>query len=76
MTYAQLIAESIGTDEPATVALVEDLMRDGRTGLDDLTPAAFRALARQAHADIAIMREAGQLDYYCQVVGLVIPTTA
>lgn len=45
--YAKLIAEAIGTTDPATLALVEQVMRDDAGGaLDGLTPAAFGAMAR------------------------------
>src|SRR5262249_51149825 len=60
--YAALIADVIGTDDPATLALVEELMRTDTGGpLDALHPAAFRDAIAVALADAATMAYAGQL---------------
>lgn len=76
MTYAQSIAEAIGTADAATVALVEDLMRINRTALDHLTAADFAIEARNARDDIEGLRAIGQLDDYCKAMGLAVPAPA
>jgi hypothetical protein len=49
-SYEQAIAAATGLTSPEDLAEVEDVMRDGRTGLDDLTPEQFAALAVLAYA--------------------------
>jgi len=44
------IAAATGLTDPGDLAVVEDMMRADRTSLDDLTPRAFAALARESHA--------------------------
>lgn len=70
--YEQLIAVAIGESDPATLAVVEDIMRDGQA-LDGLTRAQFVARARQAHEDMQILAATGQLVGYCAAVGLPTP---
>lgn len=72
--YGKLIAEAIGTADPATVAVVEELMRTERTGLDGLTRGQFDREARIAFADMALMAAAGELSGYCQAFGLDVPS--
>jgi hypothetical protein len=72
--YASLIGNAIGTTDPATAAVVEDLMRTNRTGLDDLDPAQFARLARTAYADVALLAAAGELGTYCDALGLETPS--
>ena len=70
MFYATLIAEAIGTDNPATLSVVEELMRTDRTGLDGLNRVQFIAEARAAFADMQLMSAAGALDEYREALGL------
>jgi hypothetical protein len=71
--YAALIADAAGTTDPDTLALAEDLMREGKTGLDALTREEFRAAAREAIADAVRMHRAGMLASYCDAAGLTLP---
>jgi|AAFX01.1.fsa_nt_gi hypothetical protein len=70
MFYATLIAEAIGTDNPATLSVVEELMRTDRTALDGLSRAQFIAEARAAFADMQMLAAAGALDEYRDALGL------
>jgi hypothetical protein len=49
-SYEQEIAAATGLTSPGDLAEVEAVMRDGRTGLDDLAPDEFAALAVLAYA--------------------------
>lgn len=71
--YSTLIAEAIGTADPATLAVVEELMRTDRTGLDGLTRSQFDREARLAFSDMALMAAAGALPEYCEALGLEMP---
>jgi hypothetical protein len=71
--YAREIARAIGTEDPATLAVVEELMRTDRTGLDGLRAAEFTVLARQAHRDMHTLDAAGALIEYCDALGLAVP---
>ena len=73
-SYAKLIGEAIGTTDPATLALVEELMRADRTALDGLTRPAFIRAARDTYADAAMLAAAGELGMYCEALGLTTPT--
>ncbi len=70
MFYAMLIAEAIGTDNPATLSVVEELMRTDRTALDGLNRAQFIAEARAAFADMQMLAAAGALGEYRDALGL------
>lgn len=72
-SYRQRISVVIGERDPAVLAVVEDLMRDGRSGLDALTPARFDTAARAAYADVAALAASGCLAEYCAGVGLPVP---
>jgi uncharacterized protein (UPF0264 family) len=72
--YAPRIARAIDTNDSATIALVEDLMRDGRSGLDGLSTTAFARVAREAMATALVIALAGELVDYCEAVGLAVPT--
>lgn len=72
-TYKERIAAVIGTTDLPTLALVEELMRTDRTGLDGLSRSEFDALARQSYTDARLMAEAGQISMYCEALGLVVP---
>jgi len=74
--YAKLIAEITGTGDPATLALIEQLMRASRPGLDSLSPARFRAAVREAAGDAAELAREGMLAYYCDALGLAVPVPA
>jgi hypothetical protein len=76
MTYAALIAETTGTTDPATVTLVEELMRSERTALDGLSPAEFTAAVGQALTDAAALARAGLLASYCDALGIAVPAPA
>jgi hypothetical protein len=56
--YEELISVATGLTGPGDLAEVEDVMRTGRSGLDDLTPAVFAALAAEAHATWLAIRAA------------------
>lgn len=74
--YEKLISEATGQKDRATLALIEDFMRDGRTGLDGLPLPAFRRLAQQAWEDAQVLAATGELADYCDAVGLPIPEIA
>jgi hypothetical protein len=71
--YRTLIAEAIGTSDPARTALVEEIMRTNRTALDHLSAAQLTKAARLAYADMLLMAAAGMLPFYCQTLGLAVP---
>jgi hypothetical protein len=71
--YAKLIAQATGTNDPATLALIEELMRADRGTLDNLTPAQFRAAIAEALADAQALQDAGQLVMWCEAYGLAVP---
>lgn len=71
--YKEAIAASVGTTDLATLALIEDLMRAERTGLDGLSREQFRTAARRAMADAQLMAAAGELRGYCEALGLALP---
>jgi hypothetical protein len=71
--YASKIAQRLGTDDAATVALVEELMRSDRTALNGLTPAEFDAAIIEAMADAQDLQDAGQLAAWCAAYGLAVP---
>ncbi|MDX3110152.1 hypothetical protein [Nonomuraea angiospora] len=74
--YAQQISDAIGRNDPATLALVEDLMRINLTGLDHLTNTQLAALARRSLADAQELEEVGELRGYCDALGLAVPEWA
>jgi hypothetical protein len=76
MTHKQAIAQAIGTADPATLALVEDLMRTEAGTLDALSARRFAALARRCAADVALMHDEGMLLDYCSALGLTVPAWA
>ena len=64
MSYMDLISEQIEDPyrtDPATLALVEELMRADRTSLDGLSRAEFARAAREAAAEAAELHAAGRL---------------
>lgn len=73
--YAKLIADQTGA-APDAVALIEDLMRTDRTGLDHLTRAEFAAAVIEAVRDAAELEAAGMLAFYCNAVGIPVPAAA
>jgi hypothetical protein len=73
MSYANLISAQTGSTDPATVELIEELMRADRTALDDLTPAEFAAAVIDAVADAAELEAAGMLTGYCRALGIAVP---
>lgn len=74
--YARRISKATTETDIATLALIEDLMRDGRSGLDSLTPAQFDRAAREARQDIGLMHNAGVLSEYCAALGITPPAWA
>lgn len=68
--YAAMIAEEIGTDHAGALVLIEDLMRQDRTGLDGLTPAEFRRVAVAAVVDAWELARAGELAFYVHALRL------
>ncbi len=74
--YAALIAETIGDDDPATLALVEELMRTETPTLDHLSRPRFKALARQARSDADQIKAEGWLVSYCGTMRLAVPAWA
>lgn len=79
MSYAAIIATAIGTDDSASLALVEDLMREGRSGLDGLSLTEITELARECFDDAKAWATIGPvgghaLADYCRVMGLEYPT--
>lgn len=71
--YAGTIAEMIGTEDAATLALVERVMRDDCPTLDHLTRGEFAGLVAYALAGCAEMAEAGFLAFYCRANLLAVP---
>jgi hypothetical protein len=72
--YAQSIADATGTTDPATLALIEQLMRDDNGGvLDSLTPADFDAAIPVAIAGAAELAAFGLLAGYCDAMRLAVP---
>ena len=71
--YATLIASAVNTTDPATVAVVEELMRTDRTALDGLSNAQFNRAARTAFADMVLLASAGALAEYCEAFDLAVP---
>lgn len=77
MTYQDAIANAIGTDaNDPIVAVIEEIMRNGRSGLDSLTPAQFSAEACEALETVREMAQAGELEFYCETLGLAMPALA
>jgi hypothetical protein len=76
MTYMQAIAQALGTADPATLALVEDLMRTEAGTLDALSAKRFTALARRSAADAEMLHREGALLDYCSALGLTVPAWA
>ena len=78
MSYAALIAQDTRTADPATVALVEDLMRSERSTLDGLSRDEFTRLARRSYRDARAWASCGAVDGitladYCEAMGLAYP---
>lgn len=71
--YARLISNAIGTDDLATLDLVEHLMRSDHGTLDGLTPDQFTAAARQALADTHNLANVGILTGYCAAFEMLVP---
>ena len=77
--YAALIAEATDQQDTATLALVEELMREETGGvLDHLSAPRFAALARESYADAQAWQRIGAitgvtLADYCNVLGLIRP---
>lgn len=71
--YQRLIGATLGTTNLAVIALVEEFMRDGRSGLDGLTAAEFKAMALAAHEDVHALAEIGELEFVCQGYGVAVP---
>jgi hypothetical protein len=73
--YGRTIAGLIGTGDPATVNLIEELIRAGRTSLDGLDATAFGLAVAEAVTDARDLAEAGGLEAWCQAYGLAVPAT-
>lgn len=80
--YSALIASSIDQHDHATVALVEDFMRQETGGcLDHLSADRFIALARLSYADARAWHQFGDVNgttlaTYCEAARLEVPTWA
>ena len=74
--YAKAIAAAIDSNDEPTVALVEEIMRTDRTGLDGLSAAQFSALARRSARDVTELHLSGELTMYCDALGLTLPSWA
>jgi hypothetical protein len=78
--YAALIAQATDQRDPATIALVEELMREEAGGvLDHLSAARFTALTRESYLDARAWQRLGQINGvtladYCTVLGLTVPS--
>jgi hypothetical protein len=72
--YAQLIANTIGTSDGATLKLVEELMRCDRPTLDALTRPQFRRLAREGMAAARELARTGELAGFCAALAIAVPT--
>jgi hypothetical protein len=73
--YSKLITSQTGADE-TTAALVEELMRSDRTGLDGLSVPEFTATAYSALYEARVMATAGMLRAWCAAKGLAAPAWA
>jgi hypothetical protein len=71
--YQKLIAETARTEDPATLALLEELMRTWSPTLDGLTRPRFDALVAEATAAAAELAATGELIMFCQATGLAVP---
>jgi hypothetical protein len=72
--YAQSIAGLCGTEDTATLDLIEALMRDDNGGvLDSLTPAQFGDAIVRAIAGVAELAAGGHLALYCEGMGIAVP---
>jgi hypothetical protein len=72
--YAAEIARRTGTEDTATLTLIEQLMRDDNGGvLDHLTADDFRAAIPVAIAGAAELAASGLLDSYCDSYGIAGP---
>lgn len=71
--YDKLIANAIGTTDPTIAVVVEEIMRDGRSGLDGLNVTEFNRAARQAYGDVKVLAVAGCLGEYCDALGIETP---
>jgi hypothetical protein len=71
--YAKMIAEKTGTEDAATLALIEELMRGDHPTLDGLSHAEFDAAIVQALVDARDLQDAGQLAMWCKAFGLEVP---
>lgn len=80
--YAALIAQATDQRDPATLALVEELMREETGGvLDHLSAPRFTALARESYLDAQAWQRLGPINGvtladYCTVLGLTVPSWA
>lgn len=64
--YGQRIGQAIGYGDPATVELIEDLMRaEARGALDHLDGEQFDGLARECAQELVFMHAEGRLRQYC-----------
>ncbi|PZG47457.1 hypothetical protein C1I98_13380 [Spongiactinospora gelatinilytica] len=68
--YATAISHAIGRTDPATVAVVESVMRDGRTGLDGLYADEF---ARKSWEKVHLLHQGGGLTDWCAAFHLAVP---
>ncbi|MGR6922579.1 hypothetical protein ACU635_50710 [[Actinomadura] parvosata] len=80
-TYADRISQITGHTDPATLALIEQVMRvhlltATLPALDQLTDDDFTYLARHALADIENLHTMGVLEVYCWSFGLDVPDWA
>ena len=72
--YQQRIADAISNNDPAHIAVVEDMMRTNRASLDNLSAATFVSEARRAEKLLVELALAGLLAEYCEGVGLPVPS--
>lgn len=71
--YARLIEQQIGTNDTATLRLVEELMRAEHQTLDHLTPAEFTGAIAVALAEARDLAAGGELAVYCAALGIATP---
>ena len=72
-SYGDRIKNVIGDEDEDLAQLVEDMMRSGRSGLDNLSPAEFTSLTRLSLGLVLELVEAGEIDTYCELIGLNTP---
>lgn len=71
--YQTQIAQTAGTTDPATINIIETLMRNEHGTLDALTPGQFTRAVMDAIALAAMLEQDHMLTSWCDGHGLALP---